>query len=354
MKTPTFKDLNLFLLKKRGWENKPKANGKALFGLAVRLGDITDSIAIRYKTVEIDKNGQMFVVHYENFRNVSKAKDLQSRGIEPSKDIQKINISDDDPLKEDCVYIDNSYTSPDPSRLSDKTVDTTGVIVRFVNEERAIRRKMPRISPAVKQPEYLPEYKDFEKAHNALTISETNIAVEKILDEIETICKGTDLQLKNNWRYITERNITETWLKQKEIDDDKIEPTEQDVEAINKKIGTIRTSAEAEEKLRSLSKEITSKPVEERIRIAKSLARNSTFARLVKKRVNHICEICNATPFAQRNEALLYAEAHHIFELAKTRVENPDYMICVCPTCHRVLHYGSDEALQKRINLKID
>lgn len=48
--------------------------------------------------------------------------------------------------------------------------------------------------------------------------------------------------------------------------------------------------------------------------------------------------------------AVRYAEAHHKSELAKTKIDNPNDMICVCPTCHKVIHFGSEEELTRRYN----
>jgi hypothetical protein len=58
-----------------------------------------------------------------------------------------------------------------------------------------------------------------------------------------------------------------------------------------------------------------------------------------------------STPFIKRSE-IPFAEAHHIFELAVTRIDHPSQMMCVCPTCHRVIHYGNDESLKHRESLK--
>lgn len=35
-------------------------------------------------------------------------------------------------------------------------------------------------------------------------------------------------------------------------------------------------------------------------------------------------------------------------ELAVARIDNPLRMICVCPTCHRILHYGNDASLASK------
>ncbi len=91
-------------------------------------------------------------------------------------------------------------------------------------------------------------------------------------------------------------------------------------------------------------------PVLKRAYIAKSLSRNKELAELVKRRVEFRCELCGVEGFIQ-SSGKRYAEAHHLLELSQMedqiRFEHPDLMICVCPTCHRKIHYGSPEEIQK-------
>ncbi|MCH7667332.1 MAG: HNH endonuclease [Acidobacteria bacterium] len=35
-----------------------------------------------------------------------------------------------------------------------------------------------------------------------------------------------------------------------------------------------------------------------------------------------------------------YAEVHHHEELAQGGLDVPSNMLCVCPSCHREVHYG--------------
>jgi len=83
------------------------------------------------------------------------------------------------------------------------------------------------------------------------------------------------------------------------------------------------------------------------VRIARAIERNSRVARLVKKRDNFRCQICGMTGFAKKGGDL-YAEAHHKEQLSELAPDAPSNMICVCPTCHRVLHYGSARSLAER------
>ena len=135
------------------------------------------------------------------------------------------------------------------------------------------------------------------------------------------------------------------------IEEDLVEPTKsEEVEVINI-IKEPRTHKEAIEELKSIAEDISKKPIKERIKIGKILSRNPKFARLVKEKSKYICEICGTRPFLQKN-SLPYAEAHHIFELSKSRIDDPKKMICVCPTCHKVIHYGNDAALEERKKIK--
>ncbi len=134
------------------------------------------------------------------------------------------------------------------------------------------------------------------------------------------------------------------------INEDSIRPKEADEENFDRSIPYFNSVEEAENKINELSQELLGKPVEERVMIAKVYVRNPKFSKWVKERAKYTCEICGAKPF-QKKDGFFYAEAHHKFELAKNRIDDPHFMICVCPTCHRVIHYGNDEALAHRKEL---
>jgi predicted restriction endonuclease len=135
---------------------------------------------------------------------------------------------------------------------------------------------------------------------------------------------------------------------EKLVDEDKIEPTPAEEEAFTAKIKKAKTPKEAGEELKRLFLLMESDPVKERIKKAKTLVRNAVYARLVKERAKYVCEICGTPPFTQRS-GIPFAEAHHIYELALPRIDDPNQMLCVCPTCHRVVHYGNDESLSQKI-----
>ena len=77
------------------------------------------------------------------------------------------------------------------------------------------------------------------------------------------------------------------------------------------------------------------------------MSRNKRIAKYVKNRANYRCEICGQPGFKQINGEL-YAEAHHWDEVAKYQTDDPGRMCCVCPTCHRVIHFGTTEELETR------
>ncbi len=135
------------------------------------------------------------------------------------------------------------------------------------------------------------------------------------------------------------------------LDPEVIEPSDRSERIVNERAYRLRTPQEAEEQIKALSKETEKYEVKERVRIAKSLSQNPRFSRLVKEKAAYICEVCQAKPFIQKS-GLPYAEAHHLNELSVARLDSPHEMICVCPTCHRVLHYGSDESLKERNDSK--
>ncbi len=56
------------------------------------------------------------------------------------------------------------------------------------------------------------------------------------------------------------------------------------------------------------------------------------------------------TPFSTGPEPLSSGLSQE--ELGKTGLDVPGNIICVCPTCHRVIYYGSEKELDERKELK--
>lgn len=130
------------------------------------------------------------------------------------------------------------------------------------------------------------------------------------------------------------------------------EPTEEEIGEVifgvhNKFIKKPRTLEEANAILKQISEKMANKPIKEKRKMGYALSRDQTLSTLVKIRDNYICQICGTPGFKKKNGGL-YAEAHHMFELAKTLRDDPDEMICVCPMCHRVIHYGTNEEIEGR------
>jgi hypothetical protein len=130
-----------------------------------------------------------------------------------------------------------------------------------------------------------------------------------------------------------------------------INPSEEETAEAEKISRTINTPEEAKKMMEELTLQIEKEPTKKVIKTVKSWVRNSKLSRLIKEKTRYKCEICGEEPFYQKN-GTPYAETHHILELAKSGLDLPKNMICVCPTCHRILHYGTKEALDKRKMLR--
>ena len=135
------------------------------------------------------------------------------------------------------------------------------------------------------------------------------------------------------------------------IDVESIEPVERDAQKLEKEIKKCDPKIPVSELLEHFSDLLESATPRERVVQAKLLVRNQKVARAVKERDNYICQICGAPPFIKK-DGLPYAEAHHVLELAEHRIDHESVMITVCPTCHRILHYGNDAALKEQQSLK--
>jgi len=60
------------------------------------------------------------------------------------------------------------------------------------------------------------------------------------------------------------------------------------------------------------------------------------------KRADGICEYCQAQAPFTTSRGLPYLEIHHIRQLADGGPDHPEFVIGVCPNCHRRAHYGRD------------
>ena len=135
--------------------------------------------------------------------------------------------------------------------------------------------------------------------------------------------------------------------------DDEAEPTPKEKLEINKNFVGLESPEEIRKVLERLEAEMQNIEPRRRKRIASAIARNKKVSDLIKREARYICSICNCQGFEKENGEL-YAEAHHIEELSKTLKDIPSNIMCVCPTCHRVIHYGNKKSFATRENLRIN
>ena len=124
-----------------------------------------------------------------------------------------------------------------------------------------------------------------------------------------------------------------------EISSNFSEPQEEDISKIKIKVKNFIKPEDVEKLLKDISEETKNVRAQEKIRVVKAIVRNRKIADLIKKKYNYICQICGDEGFEKKNGGK-YAEAHHKDELAISKWDHPDNLICVCANCHRKLHYG--------------
>jgi 5-methylcytosine-specific restriction protein A len=73
-------------------------------------------------------------------------------------------------------------------------------------------------------------------------------------------------------------------------------------------------------------------------------ARSATVKAYVLKRANGHCEACKKEAPFLRKSGLPYLEPHHIRRIADGGPDHPKFVGAVCPTCHRLIHYGEGGA----------
>ncbi len=82
------------------------------------------------------------------------------------------------------------------------------------------------------------------------------------------------------------------------------------------------------------------------------IVRNQKIARLIKERRGYVCEICNRRPFIQKN-GKPYAEADHVKPLGGTSrgLDTPENLRCLCAQCHAVITHGSNEEINRLLEI---
>jgi 5-methylcytosine-specific restriction protein A len=83
-----------------------------------------------------------------------------------------------------------------------------------------------------------------------------------------------------------------------------------------------------------------SKP--QRVRVSAYIfTRNADVVAEVLHRANGMCERCeNPAPFCRKKNGEPYLEVHHVLPLSEDGDDVVENAIALCPTCHRLLHFG--------------
>jgi hypothetical protein len=115
----------------------------------------------------------------------------------------------------------------------------------------------------------------------------------------------------------------------------------QDRDEVRRRAQKIRSPEDLERLLARFEHANQDASVKRKRVVARAIARNRHIADLKKQLHGHRCQICDAPGFRKANGDL-YAEAHHLDELAAEGRDVPSNLLCVCPTCHRRIHYGAD------------
>jgi predicted restriction endonuclease len=104
----------------------------------------------------------------------------------------------------------------------------------------------------------------------------------------------------------------------------------------------LRSSRTDSERIRLLNESYASATPRLKRYVSNRVERGITIGGKVKELNRHICQICGIVPFMMRTKRP-YAEAHHVIPLHKLQNGSltSENVICVCPNCHRKIHYGN-------------
>jgi hypothetical protein len=117
----------------------------------------------------------------------------------------------------------------------------------------------------------------------------------------------------------------------------KKKPTQQPVES--PEIKTLRAELSALQRPQQPKTPDTLKKIQ---KVLKACERPSSITRYVKRTRGSMCQLCGFEGFRMRN-GKLYCEVHHLFHLSKNPPPmclGPEYLIVLCATCHRRMHYA--------------
>ena len=91
------------------------------------------------------------------------------------------------------------------------------------------------------------------------------------------------------------------------------------------------------------------------------LKRDQSLKKQAFERENYICELCGTKETFKNKLGYEYFEGHHLimYNLSsqkkyKYSLDTVDNIMCLCPTCHRKIHYGNQEEVEQAINQLIN
>jgi 5-methylcytosine-specific restriction protein A len=106
------------------------------------------------------------------------------------------------------------------------------------------------------------------------------------------------------------------------------------------------------EVLRARALEASSQVVERATRLSTHRERSRAVAQYVLGRARGFCEGCGVpAPFARKDGSAPYLETHHIHRVSDEGPDAPSEVIALCPTCHRLVHYGEGGETYNRLEL---
>lgn len=87
---------------------------------------------------------------------------------------------------------------------------------------------------------------------------------------------------------------------------------------------------------------------------------NTRLAKTVIKRHDYLCEIDSShISFINRKDEQ-YMEAHHLLPMSSQKaflpinIDRTENIVCICPNCHRAIHYGSIDEKRQRLSKLYD
>ena len=121
-------------------------------------------------------------------------------------------------------------------------------------------------------------------------------------------------------------------------------PGRKDRDYVKSKVVSAESSGDLKTVLEKLNRELQGSSPQKKRRLAYAIVRNKTLAELVKQAADYRCELCQRGGFEKKGGGK-YAEVHHVEELGRGGKDLPENMICVCPLCHRQIHYGENSPI---------